>query len=181
MCSQYWMYVAYLSTIPLFVKPTFSPMPPDVRQRLRSLVAFREAFLMMFRYVVNISFYCILPQHLCLSPLQLLSILLPPRLAPIPLLLQPTAILLLLRPSLIPPLLHTPVAISSHYFQYRVLTRFFVAFYHASIALNQIRINSRTFSSTQANVSPLFMVLLMSKFLQCQAIRCASLQFFFNQ
>ena len=57
------MCVAYMSTIPSFVTLTCSPMPPDVRQRLRSLVAFREAFLMMFRYVVDISFYCILLQH----------------------------------------------------------------------------------------------------------------------
>ena len=142
---------------------------------------FREPSLMMFRYVVDISFYCILLQHLRLSLLHLPAILLPPRPAPIPLPLQPTAILLLLLPSLIPHLLHTPVAISSHSFQYRVLTRFFVVFYHASIALNEIRINPRTFSSTQANVPPLFMDLLMSKFLQCQAIRCASLQFFFNR
>ena len=175
------MCVAYLSTIPLFVTPTCSPMPPDVRQRLRSFVAFRETFLVMFRYVVDISFYCILLQHLPLSPLQLPSILLPPRLSPIPFPLQPTAILLFLRPSPIPLLLCTPVSMSSHSFLYQVLTRFFVAFYHASIALNQIRFNPRTFSSTQANVPPLFMHLLMSKFLQCQAIRCASLQFFFNR
>ena len=172
------MCVAYLSTIPLFVTPTCSPMPPDVREKLRSLVVFREDFLMMVRYVVDISFYCILLQHLRISPLQLPSTLLLPRLAPIPLPLQPTAILLFLRPSLIPLLLHTPVAMSSHSFQYQVLTRFFVAFYHASIALNQIQINPRTFSSTQANVPPLFMDLLM---LQCQTIRCASLQFFFNR
>jgi len=152
-------------------------MPPDVRQRLRSLVVFREAFWMMFRYFVDISFYCISLQHLRLSPLQLPSTLLPPRPSPTTLLLQLTAILLLLRPSLIPLLLHTPVAMSSHSFQYRVLTRSFVAFYHAFIALNQIRIDPRTFSSTQANVPPLFMDLIMSKFLQCQTIRCLTYVF----
>ena len=152
--------------------------------------------------MLSTSHFIVLLQHLRLSPLQLPSILLPLRPAPIPLPLQLTTILLLLRPSLIPLplrpsliplhlrpsliplhlrssliplLLSTPVAMSSHSFQYRVLTRFFVAFYHASIALNQIRINPRTFSSTQANIPPLFMNLLVFKFLQCQAIRCASL------
>ena len=50
---------------------------------------------------------------------------------------------------------------SSHYFQYQVLTRFkfFVAFYHAFIARNPIRINRRTFSCE--NVPRLLMGLLI--------------------